>query len=274
MAFNGDYITMTMTNSGTGVFNVVTQPSAFNSATLALNPNSGSYLQYRIDGNNYRSIAVADDLAVLISGEEGGVNYAYRLPAVNPTSDATPYVIAWTDNVPAFTALAGASDELIKVSANDTTAKYLEDVLDATSPLEITTLNEGVNETVVLSELTRSEVPVDTIQRVSSPINTFAHGGVVKTVVFSGTVEAATAESLNIIPVDAAVDTDGMLVYFSMRGMVKDTVTLGQWPIGDSAASNVIFGVEDNSGPQFLVDNLGGTNDCIYVVIFEYLVEA
>ena len=268
LTFSGDYAHFSMPNSGgTGLINLYSQLSAFNTATLALNPTSNASIQLRPDANNLRTVAATTASSMVLSGTEAGVNYSYSFPNVTPTSDTTPYTITWTDGTPSFT-----KAQRIKVSANDTTPKYFEDVVDATSAIKVTTLNDGSNETVSLREASASATAITKVDRIATPLNGTAHSTTLQAIMFTGTVASTTLVSLTVIPADAAVDGSGMPIYWNMRGMVYDTTTLEQFPLGDSTHSGVTFAVVDNTGPQLEIDNTRA-NEITYAIYFEYLKE-
>lgn len=266
--FSGDFITFTLPNSGgTGTITLSTLLSAFNSATLALNPTSNASIQLRVDTNNLRTIAATTTQSLTLSGTQAGVNYSYSFPNVTPTSDTTAYTLTWTDGTPSFT-----KAQRLKVSSNDTTPKYFEEIIDSTSPIKVSTLNDGGNETVSLREAITGATPIIKTERIESPLNSTAHSTTVQARTMTGTVAGTTLVELTVIPNDAAVDGSGMPIYWNMKGMVYDTTTLEQFPLGDSAHSGVTFAVIDNTGPVLEIDNTRA-NTVSYVIYFEYLKE-
>lgn len=109
-SFTGDYVSFTMTNSGSGAINLSSSIIANDLAALSLINGSAARLTLQTDANNIRRVSADDVYALELSGTEAGVAYTYGFPNVTPTSDGNPYVITWTNGVPAFTAAGGGAD--------------------------------------------------------------------------------------------------------------------------------------------------------------------
>ena len=103
----------------------------------------------RSDGSKKNIQATSDDVENALTDLDDAIGALDQTPSNYTPAD--PSIVA--DHLAGIdTALASTSDELVKVSSNDTTAGYLEDKIvvnngtNSTNPLEASTLNDGGDE--------------------------------------------------------------------------------------------------------------------------------
>jgi hypothetical protein len=123
------------------------------SADAGVASGSASYIY---DGSAYQRILVPDDLVLSVNGNVGAVvlsssdlNNTQATPSDWTVADGSSIKAHLDETGSRLTALEGApdTDELVKVSANDTNSGYLEDKMIGTSgKITVTTQNEGADE--------------------------------------------------------------------------------------------------------------------------------
>lgn len=212
------------------------------------------------DGNKLNIAAGSDNVEAAITDLDqaiGTLNQGANYTAADPTAVGS-HLDAIDD------ALAATADELVKVSANDTTAKYLEDAIvvsqgsNSTNILEVSTLNDGGDEDFQI-QIDQSKIDHDSLLNfvanehvdhsavsvldAGTEVLTVANDDLTSNIGLNFSISAATAETSND-------DADLILIHDDSAGAVRSM-----------SRANFLSGVAQASAGDIAETSFSGANN-------------